>query len=78
MTWPLGINVDDYFDSSATGGGVTLTILNVLGKTIGPYVVKILANKMKKGKVEEDWASSETEMQFTGSCFKFLPPCPTM
>lgn len=72
MTWPLGINVDDYFDSSATGGGVTLTILNVLGKTIGPYVVKILANKMKKGKVEEDWASSETEMQFTGSCFKFL------
>ena len=72
MTWPLGINVDDYFDSSATAGGVTLTVLNVLGKTIGPYVVKILGEKLKKGKVEEDWFSSETEMHFTGSCFKFL------
>ena len=72
MTWPLGINTDEYFSSSANAGDITLDILNVLGRVGGKMVVSFLSKVMKNDNLKPSWWRSETEVKFTGSCFKYL------
>lgn len=72
MTWPLGINTDEYFSSSANAGDITLDILNVLGKVGGKLVVSFLSKVMKNDNLKPSWLRSDTEVKFTGSCFKYL------
>ena len=72
MTWPLGINTDEYFSASANAGDIALDILNVFGKVVGKTVVSFLSKVMKNDNLKPSWWRSETEVNFTGSCFKYL------
>ena len=80
---PLGLNKDEYFGSKAGHFGETLLNTgNAFGKTFGAFIVKLLSkvktfnrdNVQINGKKENESGSPmySTEVNFTGSRFKFL------
>ena len=70
--WPLGINADNFLSATGNEGENIANALSIFGNTFGKFYINILQKAMKTSDIEADWLSSETEVNFTGSSFKYL------
>lgn len=71
-SWPLGINGDNFLSVNGSETENMANALTTFGHTFGKIFINLLKKVMKSDNTQADWARSETQVNFTGSCFKYL------